>query len=116
MDNEAKRIPCKNKNCDKTILEATAKNTGGYCYPCHNAIQAKEREEYIRKNRRDVNLYEGINNPVEIIKIMHKDKKYDSLIKYIDYSKTKEEMYADISADDIISYMLDFEEFLMLKI
>ncbi|NFG24335.1 hypothetical protein FDF11_11650 [Clostridium botulinum] len=101
MDNEVKRIPCKNKNCDKTILEATTKKTGGYCYPCYNAIQAKEREEYIRKNRRDVNLYDGINDPVEIIKIMHKDKKYDPLIKYIDYSKTKEEMYDILSTNDI---------------
>lgn len=101
MDNEVKRIPCKNKNWDKTILELTAKKTGGYCYPCYNAIQAKEREEYIRKGRRDVNFYEGINDPVEIIKIMHKDKKYDPLIKYIDYPKTKEEMYAVLSTDDI---------------
>jgi len=32
-------------------------------------MQAKEREEYIRKNRRDINIYEGINDPVEIIKL-----------------------------------------------
>ena len=103
MDNEVKRIPCKNKNCDKTILEVTSKKTGGYCYPCYNAIEAKKREEYIRKNRRDVNLYEGINDPVEIIKIMHKDKKYDPLIKYIDYPKTKEEVYDILSTDDVES-------------
>lgn len=101
MDNEVKRIPCKNKQCDKTILEATVKKTGGYCYPCYNAIQAKEREEYIRKNRKEVNLYEGISDPVEIIKIMHRDKKYDPLIKYINYPKTKEEMYEILSKDDV---------------
>jgi hypothetical protein len=101
MDNEVKRIPCKNENCNKTILEATAKKTGGYCYPCYNAIQAKEREEYIRKNRRHVDLYEGISDPVEIIKIMHMDKKYDPLIKYINYPKTKEEMYKILSKDDV---------------
>ena len=69
MDNEVKRIPCKNKTCDKTVLELTAKTTGGYCYPWYNAMQAKEREEYIRKNRIDINIYEGINDPVEIIKL-----------------------------------------------
>jgi hypothetical protein len=101
MDNEVKKVTCKNKNCDKTILEITAKKTGGYCYPCYNAIQAKERAEYIRKNRRDVNLFEGINTPVEIIKIMHKDKKYDPLINYINYPRTKEEMYAVLTTDDV---------------
>lgn len=101
MDSEVKIIPCKNKNCDKTILEATAKKTEGYCYPCYNAMQAKEREEYIRKNRRDVNLYDGINDLVEIVKIMHKNKKYDPLINYINYPKTKEEIYSVLSADDL---------------
>ena len=51
MDNEVKKMTCKNENCDRTILELTAKKTGGYCYPCYNAIQAKERAEYIRKKQ-----------------------------------------------------------------
>ena len=42
MDNEVKKVRC--KNCDKSILEITAKKTGGYCYPCYNAIKANERE------------------------------------------------------------------------
>lgn len=28
MDNEVKRIPCKNKSCGKTILDVTVKKTG----------------------------------------------------------------------------------------
>lgn len=32
---------------------------------------------------------------------MHKDKEYDPLIKYIDYPRTKEEMYAVLSPDDV---------------
>lgn len=101
MDNEIKRIPCKNKDCDKTILEATAVKTEGYCYPCYNSIKAKEREEYIRKNKKDVNLYEGITDLVEIIKIMHMNKKYDPLINYISYPMTKEEVYASLLPDDV---------------
>ena len=50
MDNEVKKMPCKNENCDRTILELTAKKTGGYCYPCYNALQAEERSEYKRKD------------------------------------------------------------------
>lgn len=101
MNNEAKRVPCKNKNCNKTILELTAKKTGGYCYPCYNAMQAEQRREYIIKNRKDINLYEGISDPVEIIKIMHQKKEYNPLITYIDYPKTKEEMYAELSTNDV---------------
>lgn len=101
MDSKAIKVPCKNENCGKLILEATAKKTGGYCYPCYNAIEAEKREEYIRKNRRDVNLYEGVEDPVEIIKIMHKDKKYDPLITYIDYPKTKEEVYEVLTNDGV---------------
>ncbi|WP_415465477.1 hypothetical protein [Clostridium saccharoperbutylacetonicum] len=101
MDNEIKRIPCKNRDCDKTILEATDVKTGGYCYPCYNSIKAKEREEYIRKNKKDVNLYEGITDPVEMIKIIYKNKKYDPLINYISCLKTKEEVYVSLLPNDV---------------
>ena len=100
MEGNSKKVPCKNENCPKMILEATAEKTGGYCYPCYNAIEAEKREEYIRKNRRDVNLYEGINDPVEILKIMHSHKQYDPLIRYIEYPQSKEEMYDMLSKDD----------------
>ena len=101
MTNESKKVPCKNKDCNRLILELTAKKTGGYCYPCYNAIEAAKRDEYIRKNRKDVNLYEGINDPVEIIKIMHKEQPYNPLIRYIKYPKTKEQVYAMLTNDDI---------------
>lgn len=99
MDNSVKKVHC--NKCDKLILEITYNKTGGYCYPCYNAIKSKEREEYIRKNRKDIDLYEGVENPVEIIKIMHKDKKYDPLIRYINYPKSKEEMYNNLSYKEI---------------
>lgn len=44
MTNIPKKVLCKNHNCNKTILKITANKTGGYCYPCYNAIKAKERE------------------------------------------------------------------------
>ncbi|MDS0524715.1 hypothetical protein NNC19_03420 [Clostridium sp. SHJSY1] len=98
---ESEKVPCKTEGCNAKILEITAKKTGGYCYPCYRKIEAREREEYIRKNRKDVNLYEGIIEPIEIIKIMHSDKKYNPLIRYIPYEKTLEEMYNLISDENI---------------
>lgn len=95
------KIPCKNKECNAEILETTAAKTGGYCYPCYNKIEAVKREEYIKKNRKDINLYEGITDNVEIIKIMYSNAKYDPLIRYVPYSKTLEELYNSLTDSDI---------------
>ncbi|MFC9777416.1 DUF1963 domain-containing protein [Paenibacillus chitinolyticus] len=94
------RIPCKNADCRATILPRTAEKTGGYCMPCVQYRQRLEREEFIRRNRRDVNLYEGITDPVEILKIMCKPRVSDPLIRYTAYEKTAEELYASLSAPD----------------
>ena len=99
MDNEVKKIPCKNECCNRLILEVTAKKTGGYCYPCYNYIEGKKREEYIRKNKRTVNLYEGIHDPVEMIKIMGIRREYNPLIEYVKCPKTKEELYSILTKD-----------------
>lgn len=94
------RIPCINAECQSTILQSTADRTGGYCMPCYQAIKRKEQEEFIRKNRKDINLYEGVNDPVEILKIMHTPKKYNPLENYIKYEKSMEEMYISLSEED----------------
>ncbi|WP_315113106.1 DUF1963 domain-containing protein [Clostridium intestinale] len=94
------RIPCVNVGCKSTILQSTADRTGGYCMPCHQAIKRKEQEEFIRKNRKDINLYEGVNDPVEILKIMHTPKKYNPLENYIKYDKSMEEVYITLSEKD----------------
>ena len=95
------RIPCKNENCKGTILPLTAKKTGGLCMPCFQSLKRKEEEEYILKNQKDVNLYEGIDDLVEILKIMYSPKNYNPLIKYIEYPRTQEEIYNSLSNNDI---------------
>lgn len=114
MTNSPKKVPCKNPNCNKSILEITANKTGGYCYPCYNNIKAKEREEYIKNNIKYINLYEGINDPVEIIKIMNKEKKYDPLIKYIDYPKSEGELYellSDSQVEELKLYAINLYDY-----
>ena len=76
------RVPCANPDCRNTILPATAAVNGGLCAPCVAAIRKKEYKEYVRLNRRTVNLYEGVNDPVEIALIMLSRRKYDPLIVY----------------------------------
>lgn len=95
------RIACKTEGCKGSILPYTAEKTGGYCMPCVQFAQKSEQDEFVRNNRVDVNLYEGVTDPVEILKIMHSPRKYHYLENYIPYEKTSEEIYTSLAKEDI---------------
>jgi len=97
----SERIPCRSEGCKATILQTTVDRTGGYCMPCYQKIKRKEEEEFIKKNRKDINLYDGITDPIEILKIMYTPKKYNPLENYVKYGKSIEEMYNSLSKEDI---------------
>lgn len=94
------RLPCRSEGCSATILPATAAKTGGYCMPCKQEMERAERQRYIEQHRRDIDLYEGITDPVEILKIMHAPVKRDPLIRYIPYHLKREEVYSALSEGD----------------
>lgn len=100
------RLPCKSEGCKATILPATAAKTGGYCMPCHQAQERRKREAYIEKHRKTVNLYEGLTDPVEILKITHTPRKHDPLIQYVPYPLKKEQLFAALSEGEA-GQMLD---------
>ena len=79
------RIPCKTEGCRATILPTTAAKTGGYCMPCHQWREQQKYQAYIEQNRKTVNLYEGLTDPVEILKMMHAPRRHDPLIRYVPY-------------------------------
>ena len=93
------RIPCIREACANTILPATAAKTGGYCMPCKQEMEREEHQRYIEANRRDVNVYAGITDPVEVLKIMHEPQVRDPLIRYVPYEQSKEEVYLSLSAE-----------------
>lgn len=93
------RIPCIREGCANTILPATAARTGGYCMPCKQEMEREERQRYIEANRRDVNLYAGITDPVEVLKIMHKPQVRDPLIRYTPYEQSEEQVYLSLSVE-----------------
>lgn len=95
------RLPCKSEGCSATILQSTANRTGGYCMPCHQKMEREAYEEFIKQNRKDVNLYEGITDFVDILKIMHTPKRYDPLKNYIKYEKSMEEVYNLLSKEEL---------------
>ncbi|MFO1483341.1 MAG: hypothetical protein U1F71_08300 [Verrucomicrobiaceae bacterium] len=63
------------------------------------AIAQKEHDEYVRLNRRTVNQYEGVNDPVEIASIMLEPKKHDPLIVYAPPPLGVEELFASFSEE-----------------
>lgn len=93
----SERLPCQIPGCLATILPTTALKTGGICMPCHQKKLALEKETYILKNRKDVDRYAGIIDPVEILKIMHTPRKYNPLENDLPYHKSAQELYNQLT-------------------
>ena len=68
--------------------------------PCFQAALQKARDEHIRKNRRDLNEFDGITDPVEALKIVHRPRKYDPLLNWIPPPKPVDQLYSDLSDHD----------------
>lgn len=82
------------------ILVSTAERTNGLCMPCVQAASRKERDEYIRKNRRDLNEFDGVKDLVEVLKIIHRPRKTDPLINWIPYETPTDQIYTQLSRED----------------
>lgn len=95
------RVPCKDPNCTNTILPVTAAANDGLCAPCVGKRKKAEHDEFIRKNRRTVNLYEGVSDSVEAICILLARRGYDPLIQYAPAPKTAEKYFAELSEAQI---------------
>lgn len=65
--------------------------------PCVQADAAQERKLYIEQNRRDLNEFEGITDPVEVLKIIHQDRKWDPLINWIPHPTSTDRLFAELT-------------------
>lgn len=97
----AQKVVCKTSGCSNLILETTADRTGGYCMPCVQVAAKKEREEYVRKNRRDIDEFEGVTDAVEVLRIIHRPRKYDPLINWIPYPTPTDKLYLGLSEGEV---------------
>ncbi len=93
----AKRVLCKKPDCSNLILQTTADDNDGYCMPCVQSAARKEHEEYVRKHRRDVNEFEGVTDPVEVLKIVHKPRNYNQLVNWIPHPTPTDELYSRLT-------------------
>lgn len=101
MTSVSTRVACKTAGCTRTILAATAARSGGYCMPCVQAKERQQREAHIRANRRDVDPYDGIADPLEILKLVHSPPKPDPLIRYAPPPREPAALYAELNSGQI---------------
>jgi hypothetical protein len=95
------RVACKAAGCTRTILAATAARTGGFCMPCLQEQARQKHEAYVRANRRDVDPYAGIHDPLEILKIVHQALKPDRLVRYAKPPRPTDVLYGELGSSQI---------------
>lgn len=95
------RIPCVNPDCSNTVLPDTAARNSGFCMPCVLAKATRERDEHIRANRRDVDEFAGVSDPVEILKIIHRPRKIDPLINWIPCQTPTDRIYVKLDRGEV---------------
>ena len=101
MTSVSTRVACKTAGCTRTILAATAARTGGYCMPCVQAKERQQREAHLRANRRDVDPFDGIDEPLDILKLVHTPPKPDPLIRYAPPPRKPAVLYGELNSGQI---------------
>src|SRR5262245_20347095 len=104
------KIKCKSADCTAMILPSTAESTGGVCMRCKRKADEADYQEYVRMNRRTVDPFEGITDPVEITKVRHEPRKHDPLITYLPHATPAADLYEALTAPQLsrlIEYVLD---------
>jgi hypothetical protein len=99
------RVKCLNRGCENTILPATAKRTGGLCGPCQGKLLTIQRDEYIRQNRKTVDLYAGMTDPAAILRVAHQQRPYDQLVHYLPTPQSIETLYGSLTISQAKSLM-----------
>jgi hypothetical protein len=69
--------------------------------PCVQAKERQQREAHIRANRRDVDPYDGIDDPLALLKLVHSPPKPDPLIRYLPPPRKPATLYAELDSGQI---------------
>jgi len=104
------KIKCKSADCTAMILPSTAESTGGVCMRCKRKADEADYEAYVRKNRRTVDPFVGITDPVEITKVRHEPRTYDPLITYLPHATPPADLYGALTEpqlSQLIKYVRD---------
>jgi hypothetical protein len=96
----SERVPCKNPECSNTVLASTAELNDGLCMICVRVVDQESRARYIREHRRDVNEFEGVADPVEALRIIHRPRGFDPLVNWIPNATPTDQLYAGLNRLD----------------
>lgn len=88
------RIPCKTEGCPHTILPSTAVETGGFCQPCVQTASRAKHRQWVEANRKDFDPFQGLTNPIDIIRTFHAARPCDELIRYLPLNRNLAAVYA----------------------
>lgn len=91
---------CITPGCGRVIQAATARRTGGYCGPCFGERERVAYEKYVRENRKDVDLYAGVSDVVEMLRIVHEPRTRDPLVNLLPPPRTFEEIYCSLTEEE----------------
>ncbi len=98
------KVICSEPGCENLILRSTASDTGGRCMPCKNKKESEAREADLKKNKKKVDRFAGITDRVEILKLLANPPKFDPLFEYVPYPQTKEQIYSELSPEQLDEY------------
>lgn len=102
MTQKKERIPCIKPDCKGDLNPLFEKHLKGYCMPCFDAIEKAARDLYIKNNIRDLNPYQGMTDPVEILLTTFDYLQFhDPLVNLITYPKSKFELIAAMTDSEL---------------
>lgn len=117
MTAKKERIPCIKPDCKGDLNPLFEKHLLGYCMPCFDAIEKSAKERYIKANIKDLNPYQGMTDPVEILLTLLSYQQFrDPLINLIMYPKSKFELVAEMTKSELARLSQKLGEHLSSKI
>jgi hypothetical protein len=69
--------------------------------PCVQEQARRKHEVYLQANRRDVDPYARIDDPLEMLKIVHQPPKPDRLIRYAQPSRPPDVLYGELGSSQL---------------
>jgi hypothetical protein len=105
-------VVCTNPGCGNVLQAEIVQryDTGGWCMACVRAKKEVERAAYVKANRRSIDPFAGLDDPVEQIKVIHQDLRSTELLVVAGPPRSPEDIYSTLSQDDLgrlVSFAID---------
>lgn len=99
-EDAVQRIRCIALGCTNMIQPATAARTGGFCGPCDTKRKKTAYDEYVRTNRKDVDRFAGVDDPVELLRLIYTTPPPNPIVNLLPPPRSIEDIYLQLSKAD----------------